>query len=338
MWDINNKEQQYLDSLRRRFPFLAKKTQEELFDILKTNVNREPWVYEFSKFYFYEKNLLKKLTTKEKKDIIKKRAERYFNKGWITPLKDAYERSESEMMPTEKYDKYSKIAQYIFDKMWVRPNNDNLFFSTNRHGEHSWYLYFWFEDKKYAIRISDHFVTSGWLFTKDEDPIVDTIVVDYENNKFYEMDFDLARLIVDDYGVMWCCDVMDNIFKENATLGLEEFLRGLKLDLTWEWLNKYIDAKVLEDENKVEQTDEEKRHSELKRKLNTYNKYKDKLYQSLDEFISSWPVNMDNYDNKTKWHIWNLLWSLNIRKNNDFYSVYDLKDYLQYWMITEDLY
>ena len=58
------KESQYIDRLRNRFPFLAEKTNKELFEILEENKERNE--YNYDSFPRYERNLKERINNLNK--------------------------------------------------------------------------------------------------------------------------------------------------------------------------------------------------------------------------------------------------------------------------------
>lgn len=140
-------------------------------------------------------------------DLVQKRAQKYLDKRWSNNENDALERAEKEIMSPEKHKVYSKIAQFISDKYSVKLTWNNVDVSTNRYGEHSWYItipnvefnpdYDWEYDEGIeteefiTFKITDHL--NGYLYTRSnrdsEGFIVDTYCVDEDE------DFSVVRVV-----------------------------------------------------------------------------------------------------------------------------------------------
>ena len=94
----------------------------------------------------------KEVFSKElKREIIERRAKKYVEK-FGTPVKEAKRRARSEMMPQRKYIKFAKMAQAICEYFEIPTNSDYISISTNRYGQHSWYI----DVRGVRVRISDH--------------------------------------------------------------------------------------------------------------------------------------------------------------------------------------
>jgi hypothetical protein len=86
-------------------------------------------------------DLKKKFTKQEKKEIIRKKIERYLSRGWSETWFEAARRASQEMMPEEKFEIYSQIVLLLAQKFNMEEiTRANLSLSTNRYGEHSWYF------------------------------------------------------------------------------------------------------------------------------------------------------------------------------------------------------
>lgn len=108
----------------------------------------------------HEFNFKQKFSKELKKEIINTRAQKYIAK-FGADHKEAMKRAKAEMMPTKVYVKFAKIAQAICDLYDIPTDTDYISISTNRNGEHSWYIYLdgideYNELTDVRIRISDH--------------------------------------------------------------------------------------------------------------------------------------------------------------------------------------
>lgn len=99
----------------------------------------------------HEFDFKKKFSNDLKADIIERRKNKLITKGYTE--KQALKRAKEEMMPTRKYGMYAFVMQTICDYYDVPTNTDYVDISTNRHGEHSWYLKL---SENKVIRVSDH--------------------------------------------------------------------------------------------------------------------------------------------------------------------------------------
>lgn len=124
----------------------------------------------------------KKFSRELKNEIINKRTNKYIDKFGMKRI-DAYKRARSEMMPNKEYEKFAKMAQFICEAFEIPTNTDYITISTNRYGQHSWYIkvpinpglgYDYIDDEEYygcgksfchsinhelEIRLSDHTTT-----------------------------------------------------------------------------------------------------------------------------------------------------------------------------------
>ena len=98
----------------------------------------------------HEFNFKTKFSKEIKNEIIENRTKKLILKG--NSEIEARKRAKQEMMPSGKWSKYAKIAQFICDQHNIPTDSDHIQISTNRYGEHSWYIM----TGNMAIRISDH--------------------------------------------------------------------------------------------------------------------------------------------------------------------------------------
>lgn len=227
-------DNEYIKRLQIRFPFLKDKTKEEIFSLLQENKQRDPNNYKIKEFPLYERNLNKKFSPAMKKKIIERKAKKYFERWWEESYEEAYKRSVKEMMPTRQYTKFSVIANHVFEALWLVPNIDNIHFSINRTGGFSWYLKFDFPERKFCIKISDH-LTLRSLEDKAWYPIIDTVIVNYKQNSYYDLNGKSLRK-----WIWWfrprfnrLYDVIDEDIYENSIVWLKNFLR--KRDISYLW-------------------------------------------------------------------------------------------------------
>lgn len=92
----------------------------------------------------------KKFSNDLKAEIIERRKTKLMT---ICTEKQALRRAKEEMMPSRKYGMYAFVMQALCDYYDAPTNTDYVDISTNRNGEHSWYLKL--SDDK-VIRVSDH--------------------------------------------------------------------------------------------------------------------------------------------------------------------------------------
>ena len=85
-------------------------------------------------------DLNKVFTKEDKNDIIEMRTEKYITRYGMLK-KDARKRAQDQMMPLLKYKRFAKLASSICKIFNLETNVINLDISTNRNGEHSWYIY-----------------------------------------------------------------------------------------------------------------------------------------------------------------------------------------------------
>ena len=167
-------------------------------------------------------DLNKKFSETEKWAIIYRKAKKSFEKELFPSLEQAVERSEEEMMPTEQYEVFSKIAGIIAKKynFEYKYSEKNIYFSTNRKGGHSWYIFIKNPDYKEihkdvndfanewrhllehgqckVLKITDHFNREVQYYSKDEYPIEYTFVVDDQLEKICTIDTNYFVSYVED--------------------------------------------------------------------------------------------------------------------------------------------
>jgi hypothetical protein len=125
-------------------------------------------------------DLTQKFSKERRELIINHKADKYMQKGWFKNFQDAYKRAKMEMMLAWKYSIFSKIALLHF-KVWKQEATyENLEMSTNRNGQHSWYLKYVSDgESSFTIRISDHFTyhsSSKYQFIVEKDIITEYLL------------------------------------------------------------------------------------------------------------------------------------------------------------------
>ncbi len=142
-------------------------------------------------------DLNKKFTKEELKNKARRRAQQLIKLGSLNKLR-AIRRALEEIMPPDKYEQFSKVALLIGEKYGISKfTNENLQFSTNQIGWHSWYLKIpdssynielndednqsIISNKYMAIKITDHLTQKAQHFTREGFPIDETYIIDEEN-------------------------------------------------------------------------------------------------------------------------------------------------------------
>lgn len=168
-------------------------------------------------------DLTKKFTTDELKNKTRNRAKNLVNSGKYETKIGAIRRALQETMPPEKYEQFATLAMLIGKKYGIEHfNRENISFSTNQVGWHSWYLTVPNDsyDKNYhssvdnldeererwklypnmIIKITDHFTRYGQITNKKGDVLYKTYVISEDNKQVTLINNYLIDDTLYDYG------------------------------------------------------------------------------------------------------------------------------------------
>ncbi len=178
-----------------------------------------------------EFNLNKKLSREEKKDIVRNKIDKSLERGWQPDWMSAARRAWQEMMPEKKFETYVRVANVIAKERNIELTRERVQLSTNRNGDHSWYIkvpnraYKSNLTEEEIAKLNDHrseeYVEFSEIFT---DPEVVVKITDH-NNSYLQMHDKNGLLVVETYVI--------SFYKDDATVSIVDTIDNYYAEKKW---------------------------------------------------------------------------------------------------------
>ncbi len=237
----------------------------------------------FSKFHYGESE------SQEDRERTRRRIQKYVDNRWYDSWLSAARRVLTERMPREKFEAYARIVKVLTNIYATELTKNSIQFSTNRNGEHSWYVRVNTDadnignqrgDDGALVKITDHLTNRLQTESRDGTPILETYVVN------------------DDYDTVSIFDTCinencDRQFADDGRIGIEDVSIAELEKPNWDYKKVFEkqEANKIKKSRKKREKERMKRQEEEKK----WKKYKGvKIYDKIEEQHDSPPVLNEN--------------------------------------------